>query len=1062
MSLRVVATEYGPRAGELLRRLIAEAKAGDPLAPVTVVVPSNYVGVSVRRSMAREQLTPRGVGIAGIDLVTTYRLAELIGAPSLAAQGRRPVSNPVVAAAIRQVLASRDSMFSPVREHPSTERQLLRVHRELRDLDTDQLELLASQSGRAADVVAIHRATEDLLFDSWYDEFDLFNAATELIEADPGLISTRGQLVVYLPKVLTAAATRMLRVAADHTEVVAVVGCTGNSRADASANRVCAQLGVSLPKSEITTPAGTRIVSVSDADDEVRTVIRHLLEAVVDGISLERTAIVFGASEPYGRLVAEQLDAAGVAFNGQAVEEVGHSVVGRTLRSLLSLADHDYSRSEVMALISSAPIRRTASEAGLTPTADWERLSREAGITRSGDQWISRLDRVSQDAREQVETIDEHDDRPDRASRRRRAVRRSRSAEELRDFVSELIEATDPARAPASWPDKCAWARSLLTRYLGSDRTGWPDIEVEAADKVDAALDRLAGLAEIEAAPNIATFRRALDAELEAGLGRTGSFGEGVFVGHPGQLAGIDLDYVFVLGLAEGVYPANRRDDSLLPDHERSVLDGALGLVSGRLDDEHRDLLAALAAATGARTLYFPRGDLRRSAERVPSRWLLDTASNLADKRVWSEDFATTAHESEWAEEVPSFVAGIRLAQFPATDQEFEAQRLMNRRLAAGSAHHLDATTDELVGRDRVFGRGADLITARSSSRFTRFDGNLTSAFGRYEHRDLPVFSPTRLESWASCPHQYFMRYLLGIEPIERPDEATRISALDRGSLVHDALDEFVNGELDRRAVPDAGRPWTPEARERLEQIVNKHCDLAEQRGLVGKRLFWQRDRRRIVADVLAVVDRDLDREFVGKIVAAEFAFGLGDSEPLRHRLPDGRELAFRGSADRVEVGSDGTISVIDYKTGGTRAYYDIKRGVDKTVNGSKLQLPVYALAARHHHGTEETPVVATYWFTSAKGNFEEIGYRLDEETLARFDEVLGTILDGIESGIFPARPSGASYEFFVSCEWCDPDHLGTGARRREWERKRDDSLLEAYRQLAEPDLTVSDERVSS
>ncbi len=53
------------------------------LTPVTVVVPSNSVGVAARRWLAANG------GIAAVQFVTTYRLAELLGAPALVA-GRPP------------------------------------------------------------------------------------------------------------------------------------------------------------------------------------------------------------------------------------------------------------------------------------------------------------------------------------------------------------------------------------------------------------------------------------------------------------------------------------------------------------------------------------------------------------------------------------------------------------------------------------------------------------------------------------------------------------------------------------------------------------------------------------------------------------------------------------------------------------------------------------------------------------------------------------------------------------------------------------------------------------
>ena len=69
-----------------------------------------------------------------------------------------------------------------------------------------------------------------------------------------------------------------------------------------------------------------------------------------------------------------------------------------------------------------------------------------------------------------------------------------------------------------------------------------------------------------------------------------------------------------------------------------------------------------------------------------------------------------------------------------------------------------------------------------------------------------------------------------------------------------------------------------------------------------------------------------------------------------------------------------------------------------------------------------------------------------------RFDEVLSTIIDGINQGLFPALPSKDHYQFFVDCPYCDPDGLGTLERRREWERKRHTEALRHYRMLAEPE----------
>ncbi|MFQ5558341.1 MAG: hypothetical protein ACE5GB_12655, partial [Acidimicrobiales bacterium] len=116
MAIDCVCTPYGPAAHETLAGTVHRLKAGDPLAPVSVIVPGNYAGVAARRALGR-----RGA-MAAVTFLTTYRLAELLGASLVAAGGRRPVSSPVLAAAVRAVLAHDPGHFTGVASHPATER----------------------------------------------------------------------------------------------------------------------------------------------------------------------------------------------------------------------------------------------------------------------------------------------------------------------------------------------------------------------------------------------------------------------------------------------------------------------------------------------------------------------------------------------------------------------------------------------------------------------------------------------------------------------------------------------------------------------------------------------------------------------------------------------------------------------------------------------------------------------------------------------------------------------------------------------------------------------------
>ena len=79
----LVTVAYGIPAAQALRDAVAAGKHGDPLAPVSVVVPTNYVGVAARRMLGSGALGPvtdRGVGVAGVTFLTVYRVGDIVEA----------------------------------------------------------------------------------------------------------------------------------------------------------------------------------------------------------------------------------------------------------------------------------------------------------------------------------------------------------------------------------------------------------------------------------------------------------------------------------------------------------------------------------------------------------------------------------------------------------------------------------------------------------------------------------------------------------------------------------------------------------------------------------------------------------------------------------------------------------------------------------------------------------------------------------------------------------------------------------------------------------------------
>src|SRR5262249_6273946 len=140
------------------------------------------------------------------------------------------------------------------------------------------------------------------------------------------------------------------------------------------------------------------------------------------------------------------------------------------------------------------------------------------------------------------------------------------------------------------------------------------------------------------------------------------------------------------------------------------------------------------------------------------------------------------------------------------------------------------------------------------------------------------IVSATRLESWAVCPHAYFMRQVLRVEPVEDPADTLWISPIDKGSLVHEILERFVQTilSLPPEQQPGPNEPWTPDHHALLRDVGGALCDSYEARGIVGRNLFWQRDRERILLrlDRLLFEDERYRHRTASRPIAAEMAFG--------------------------------------------------------------------------------------------------------------------------------------------------------------------------------------------
>ncbi len=1062
-----------PVVAELAGR-IAGLKRLDPLAPVSVVVPSHTAGICLAHELARLHRVPAppesavcatgrepvgeagtpspAAGLANVRFVVVADIVRMLGREALADEGLGLADTMAVTEATRLAAEERTG---PLGILASTDRGLALLCSaldELRDCDRSYIEgLSAATSGEpvGADLAGILDSTRQRLHEAGMaDRRDLEEAALRALEAfadtdreaagarpDPPdrgdrTIGQLGHLIVHGTGELNRRQTQILeRLLGSHT-----------------AHRV------PEPPRRL---AVDHLVSCSDPDEEVRAAVRIILASLETGVPLWRQALLHPGGERYARIAHQQLDAAGIPWSGPSLVTLGRTPAARVLLGALDLAAGNWARADVIRWFASGPIYLKKPGGSLVPVAEWTALSARAGIVGGAEEWTRRL----------------ADPLPGNG---RGAQHSGTSPNALSAFMSELFELARPPCSEVSdesvaWEKWCDWARTLLERYV-------PEVSEETEgssgdsvlEEIHDLLDELAMLERISRGCSLATFTSRLRDGLASGTATSPrhAYGTGVFVAPFYAADSMRFDVVVVAGMSDSNVPGAMPENPLLGEQLRKDPRCDLLTREERLERRQAALQRALGSCTGKCWATWPRSDPARGAPMVPSRWL-DMGGDYPTRRWVIPSFQASVICSPWepaeleqgassqyadGEENSDQKAGGQIAALAHPESDAMAGL---RELAVAALSGSDMKRTRLVKTNTTLTSSLEALTSRNDQKFTSFDGLVGGDAGSCIGSDIPI-SPTRLETYAACPRRFLFERVLMVEDLAQPEAVWEMDPMERGSMVHAILAEYV-GEL---------IGGSPRSIERLTEIALEHFSDAESSGMVGATKLWELERYRI--------SRDLKRFFAEDVLdplAVEMDFGrppgqASESDPTAEaslaggcpaveiELGTGKTVKFSGTIDRVDRARDGTIVVSDYKTGRQSDLANLLQ--DPVDRGRRLQLPLYAKAAADRFG-QDSPVRARYWLLSSQRSAPCYELPLTEVVEERFTEAVRVIVDAIGSGLFPGIPGEERNEGFANCSYCAFNRICPSDRLEAWERLGSDEVLDSLRSLIEdpppPDL---------
>ncbi len=418
---------------------------------------------------------------------------------------------------------------------------------------------------------------------------------------------------------------------------------------------------------------------------------------------------------------------------------------------------------------------------------------------------------------------------------------------------------------------------------------------------------------------------------------------------------GINPGFLFLIGLSDTSFPSAIPLDPVLKPREKAEINRAL---KKRVFDEEgfhcekeKHLFSTLSASASEKVFFSRFRYDQRSREISPSDFLEEMG--VSPSPLSSEIFLESG-------EIFSREDALFHCFLPsgAGNGDPKIVEVLSQHYGSDIVGHISG------------GISAERKRLELEGDYTDFEGVLLNAPSPPD-----TFSPTKLETYGTCPFKYFSQEILDLDMVKDPEEQ-RASQLDLGSLAHDILKELMETVFTEGSdTPQASRVFDVygKLRGKYETRPGFFTHLPKSVAEMEKRRFFDFVLPSFISDEIQRIGKD---EFTPRFFEKKVKFRIANAE-------------VSGKIDRVDVHGDSeeNVAVIDYKIGGLsdRKYFDFKN----------LQLPLY-LKALLDEGT-----------VPSRGSYLSIG-RPGDSVLSKdlsLDEAVSLAeyyVENIKKGFFP------------------------------------------------------------
>jgi ATP-dependent helicase/nuclease subunit B len=764
-----------------------------------------------------------------------------------------------------------------------------------------------------------------------------------------------------------------------------------------------------------------KLFSAIGPANECREIFRRI---VTEKIPLDDVEIIHPPGPTYPSLMYALSAKAGLTMTFAEGIPLAFTSPGKVFNGLIEWLEHDYLVNDLCALIEAGALKLPSGNGhvALTPLKA-SRYLRSAMIGWGRDRYAARLETLIEGL--EGERSEGAETGEDSAERQERAAQQIKEVESLISLVKEFLELL-PEEDEKGKIDFGAICRGI-GEFVGKFACLYGDLDAEARSLLRTKLDEAAAF---KTAP----------------LRRTAAFewlknvGAGLRVGASGPAPGhIHLStwlaggrsarpVTFVVGLDQGAFPGSGIQDPILLDEERERLNGErkaqpLRTTSESLRENLWRMAAVLAGLKGRVTLSYSAYDIIEERTSFPSSVILQAARLVAGKP--DLDYSGLAGMFP---EAQAFLPGEKKIAVDETDWWLG-------KLAPGGK--LRDGIEAVKSNFDALSRGIFARERRERPFVSEYEGKIKIDPDEVHPLRNPaiVMSASRLEQLGRCPYGYFLRYVLEVNPPEELelDESRWLSALDRGSLLHEVYAEFMR-EMRKRGEAVRAAKHRPLIQEIAGGVVARY---KEEIPPPSESIFEQEQRGIWEAlDVFLAAEE----EWAGKCEPLLFEVTFGMDEPAVLDVGGERPMAVAGRIDRIDRVGEGRYRVVDYKTGSYRIFEELV----EFGKGRILQHALYAIAAEQilrKMKIDARPAVVEsgYYFPTRKGEGNKVIRGFNR---AAFRALVADLVGILEKGHFVANPGLGDGD----CEdYCDYAPICGGAAAKDRAKGKKDRNQDVF-----------------